>query len=491
MTPHDFVQKWRGVELKERSASQSHFNDLCALLGVLDPVTADPQGEWFTFEKGASKTTGGEGWADVWRKGCFGWEYKGRHANLDKANAQLLQYSVALENPPLLIVSDMDRIVVRTNWTNTVQEVHDFTLDDLLDGARRERLKQAFTDVEAFKPQKTRQALTEETAREFASLAQRLRERGHEAHQVAHFVNRLVFCMFAEDVGLLPDHLFTKMLEVSRRDPKGFEENARTLFGAMAVKGGKVGFTAIDWFNGGLFEDDHVLPVSTDDIDELIKAARRDWSQIDPSILGTLFERGLDPDKRSQLGAHYTDREKIMMIVKPVIIAPLQAEWGRGAGEDHRAGRERAQGHEGEIAARARPGEAHARAGGGGGDPRGIHRPAGEVPRARPGLRIGQFPLCRAAGAEGHRASRQPRRRGPRPASRLSARRPGMRAGNRAQSLCRRAGAGVGMDGRDPVDAEERLRRREEPDPAPTGDDRVPGRGAAFSRHPGLEPGPA
>jgi hypothetical protein len=327
ITPHDFVAKWRGVELKERSASQSHFNDLCALLGLADPVTADPQGEWFTFEKGASKTSGGEGWADVWRKGCFAWEYKGRHANLQKAFAQLQQYSVALENPPLLIASDMDVIRVHTNWTNTVQEVHDFTLDDLLDGAVRERLRQAFTDAEAFKPQKTRQALTEETAREFAGLAQRLRDRGHEAHQVAHFVNRLVFCMFAEDVGLLPDNLFTKMLEVSRRDPAGFVENARTLFHAMATRGGKVGFTAIEWFNGGLFEDDHVLPVTSDDIEDLLSAARRDWSQIDPSILGTLFERGLDPDKRSQLGAHYTDREKIMMIVRPVIIEPLEAEW--------------------------------------------------------------------------------------------------------------------------------------------------------------------
>jgi hypothetical protein len=135
--------------------------------------------------------------------------------------------------------------------------------------------------------------------------------------------------MFAEDVGLLPDHLFTKMLEVSRRDPAGFAENAQTLFGAMAQKGGKVGFTAVDWFNGGLFEDDHVLPVSADDLDELREASRRDWSQIDPSILGTLFERGLDPAKRSQLGAHYTDREKIMMIVRPVIIEPLEREWSR------------------------------------------------------------------------------------------------------------------------------------------------------------------
>ena len=65
----------------------------------------------------------------MWRKSCFAWEYKGRHANLQKAFAQLQQYSVALQNPPLLIASDMDVIRVHTNWTNTVQEVHDFTLD--------------------------------------------------------------------------------------------------------------------------------------------------------------------------------------------------------------------------------------------------------------------------------------------------------------------------------------------------------------------------
>lgn len=327
MTPHDFLSKWRNVELKERTASQSHFNDLCALLGVMDPISADPQGEWFTFEKGASKTSGGEGWADVWRKGCFAWEYKGPKKDLDKAFAQLLQYSVALENPPLLIVSDMDRIRIHTNWTNTVQEIHEFTAEDLIDGDVRERLKRAFIDPEHFRPTKTRQALTEETAREFASLAQRLRDRGHPPHQVAHFVNQLVFCMFAEDVGLLPDNLFTRMLDLCRSDAASFAEHAGTLFGAMAHQGGKIGFTRIDWFNGGLFADDHALPVTRDDVDDLYRAAQRDWSQIDPSILGTLFERGLDPAKRSQLGAHYTDREKIMMIVKPVLIDPLEAEW--------------------------------------------------------------------------------------------------------------------------------------------------------------------
>ncbi len=259
MTPHEFVEKWRDVELKERSASQSHFNDLCRLLKEADPVAADPAGEWFTFEKGASKTSGGEGWADVWRMGCFAWEYKGKRANLDAAFNQLLNYAIALENPPLLIISDMDLIRVHTNWTNTVQQVYTITLDDLLDARKRDILKAAFTDPEKLRPAKTRQILTEEAAEKFANLARRLRDRGHDADTIAHFVNRLVFCMFAEDVKLLPNRMFQRMLEHSASNPDEFETNACTLFAAMK-DGGPVGFEKVEWFNGGLFDTDEALP---------------------------------------------------------------------------------------------------------------------------------------------------------------------------------------------------------------------------------------
>jgi len=326
MTPQEFIEKWRQVDLKERTASQSHFNDLCRLLEIDDPITADPKGDWFTFEKGASKTSGGEGWADVWRKGCFAWEYKGKKANLDKAFDQLLQYSIALENPPLLIVSDMDVIRIHTNWTNTVQKVHTLALADLTDAANRDLLRDAFQNPEKFKPAKTRQLLTEEAAQSFATLAQRLRDRGHDAQEVAHFVNRLVFCMFAEDVDLLPNKMFQRMLEHCRHNPGDFEAHAQTLFAAMRA-GGMVGFERVDWFNGGLFDSDNALPMEKADVADLLTAAKLDWSDIDPSILGTLFERGLDPSKRSQLGAHYTDRDKIMQIVTPVIVEPLLAEW--------------------------------------------------------------------------------------------------------------------------------------------------------------------
>lgn len=326
MTPQEFIKTWGAVELKERSASQSHFNDLCALLGVDAPIKADPKGEWFAFEKGASKTSGGEGWADVWRRDCFAWEYKGKKANLDRAFDQLLQYSIALENPPLLIVSDMDVIRIHTNWTNTVQKVHTIALTDLTDAANRDLLRNAFENPERLKPAKTRQLLTEEAAEKFAGLAQRLRTRGNDPERVAHFVNRLVFCMFAEDVHLLPNKMFERMIKTARKKPESFEGHARKLFAAMK-SGGNVGFESVERFNGGLFDSDDALPLDWQDLDDLIRASALDWSDIDPSILGTLFERGLDPSKRSQLGAHYTDRDKIMMIVQPVIVEPLLVEW--------------------------------------------------------------------------------------------------------------------------------------------------------------------
>ncbi len=326
MTPGEFIAKWRASELKERSASQSHFIDLCRLLGEPTPTDADPAGEWYCFERGARKDTGGDGWADVWKRGCFAWEYKGRRADLDAAFNQLRQYALALENPPLLIVSDMVKFRIRTNWTNSVSVTHEFTLDDLADGAIRDRLKWAMSEPERLRPGETRQTVTERAAATFAELAQGLRDRGHDPQTVAHFVNRLVFCMFAEDVGLLPDNMFTRMLERTLGDPEKFADYASRLFGAMAT-GGDVGFEPVAWFNGGLFDDDSALPLEQGEIETALKAADLDWSEIDPSILGTLFERGLDPDKRSQLGAHYTDRDKIMRIVDPVIVRPLLAEW--------------------------------------------------------------------------------------------------------------------------------------------------------------------
>ena len=332
MEAQQFIAKWHASELNERSAAQEHFIDLCRLLGEPTPAEDDPSGQRYSFERGARKDTGGRGWADVWKRHCFAWEYKGKHKDLDAAFNQLRQYALALENPPLLIVSDMARFRIHTNWTNSVSVVHEFSLDDLADAAARDRLKWAMSDPERLRPGESRQALTERAATAFAALAQALRTRGHDPQEVAHFVNRLVFCMFAEDVGLLPDDMFTRMLEHARTQPEDFEVMARDLFGAMAA-GGRVGFETVAWFNGGLFDNDDALPLERSEIETTLQAAALDWSEIDPSILGTLFERGLDPEKRSQLGAHYTDRDKIMQIIEPVVTRPLLKEWEKARAE--------------------------------------------------------------------------------------------------------------------------------------------------------------
>ncbi len=328
MEPFEFIEKWRASQLKESSAAQEHFIDLCRLLDEPTPAEDDPTGERYCFERGAKKDTGGDGWADVWKKHCFAWEYKGKHRDLDRAFQQLRQYSLALDNPPLLIVSDMETIRITTNWTNSVSVTETLVLDDLANADVRQRLKWAMSEAERLRPGQTRQDLTESVAQTFASLAQALRDRGHDSHEVAKFLNRLVFCMFAEDVTLLPKNLFTRMLEAARRTPSEFVPMTRELFRSMAT-GGRFGVETVAHFNGGLFTDDAALPLSKTEIETVLVAARLNWSDVDPSILGTLFERGLDPAKRSQLGAHYTDREKVMLIVEPVVVRPLEAGWSQ------------------------------------------------------------------------------------------------------------------------------------------------------------------
>ena len=190
MTPYEFISKWRASTLTERSASQQQFLDLCELLGEPKPADVDPVGESFCFEKGARKDTGGDGWADVWKRHHFAWEYKGQHKDLDAAFEQLRQYVLALENPPLLIVSDMLRFGIRTNWTNSISKTYEFDLDDLAEAKTRDLLKWAFSEPDRLRPGETRHALTEKAAKAFATVAHALRERGHDPPAVAHFVNR-------------------------------------------------------------------------------------------------------------------------------------------------------------------------------------------------------------------------------------------------------------------------------------------------------------
>lgn len=336
MTPQDFITKWKRSRLSERSAAQQHFLDLCELLKEDKPASADPDGTEYTFERGVEKTDGGKGWADVWKRGYFAWEYKGKHKDLQQAYQQLLRYRENLENPPLLVVCDMDRFEVHTNFTNTIKTVYEFNLDTLADPKNLDILRSVFTNPDALQSKRTPKDVTEEVAKRFAVLADGMRDRGIASDRAAHFLMKLMFCMFAEDIQLIGGKLFEKILASSRNDPAKLSQKLRGLFQAM-TKGGEFGADTIRHFNGGLFADAEVIDLTAEEIEELIRANNCDWSNVEPSIFGTLFERTLDPDKRSQIGAHYTGKEDILTLLEPVLMAPLRREWAEVKAEAEKA----------------------------------------------------------------------------------------------------------------------------------------------------------
>ena len=206
------------------------------------PAEADPIGDHYCFERGARKDTGGKGWADVWKRHHFAWEYKGKHKNLDAAFNQLRQYALALENPPLLIVSDMARFRIRTNWTNSVSETHEFTLDDLADAANSAHmLKWAMSEPERLRPgERARQTAHRTRSHHFCRP---WRRRYGSAATTSH-----VGCAFREPAGVL--HVRRRRGAATKRHvhpdagtqrgskPEEFcRAMHRDLFGAMSTGG--------------------------------------------------------------------------------------------------------------------------------------------------------------------------------------------------------------------------------------------------------------
>ncbi len=321
-----FVDKWRMSRRTERSAAQEHFLDLCELLHHPKPGAVDPKGLTFTTERRVKKEGGKRGYADAWKKGFFGWEYKKKGGDLNEAFNQLLQYSGDLGNPPLLIVSDMERIEIRTRFTDYPTTTHTITLDTFTWPANLEKLRCAFYEPERLRPEKTIEKITEEAAKKLAELAPSMRDRFNDSTKVAHFLDRLIFCMFAEDVGLLPNQVFSQFLKKPNRDPRFVNRDIVQLFEAMA-NGGDFYGESIPHFNGNLFDNTLPLDLTGTEFPILIEASAFDWSEMDPSIFGTLFERVMDPAQRSQLGAHYTGYRDISTLVEPVVTAPLRREW--------------------------------------------------------------------------------------------------------------------------------------------------------------------
>ena len=346
MIPSAFVQKWAASRGAERATAQEHFIDLCRLLNEQTPNEADPSGDFYAFEKGAKKLDG-DGFADVWLKGHFAWEYKGKHKDLQAAYKQVQTYREALGNPPLLVVCDMEYFEIHTNWTNTEKWIYRFRNPDIMSDtsvdvstasgpapdapalSALQVLKALFEDPQRLKPQKTTDQITQDAARMFGKISDELRKWKVDDMRIARFVTRVMFCMFATDVGLLPRQTFSEIIAVHRKsgDDKAFRKRLSDLFAVMNT-GGSLWLYEIPYFDGRLFEDNDVPDeITTQEILVLGELDALNWADVEPSIFGTLFERVLDPKQRKMLGAHYTSRADIELIVEPVLMAPLRREW--------------------------------------------------------------------------------------------------------------------------------------------------------------------
>lgn len=170
-------------------------------------------GKCFVFEQSLKKEDGGEGFADVWYEGHFAIEYKGRGKDLDKAYQRLKRYCEKLKNPPLLIVCDIEQWRIHTNFPNTKNQVYTFTNRDLTQPGKL-RLH----------PERNTEQVTA-AATSFQEIVDHMCQQWH-AHpeRIVRFMTKLVFCLFAEDVELLPEGtegrtgIFSEIIAKTRHD---------------------------------------------------------------------------------------------------------------------------------------------------------------------------------------------------------------------------------------------------------------------------------
>jgi hypothetical protein len=375
----DFISHWSAASASERANSQPFLLDLCDLLDVPRPDPHPANGYFFEFpivEHNPDGTTS-NGRIDLYRRAHFVLESKqfqeakAKASQLElaaeeagvvsrkkssqpvrgtgawddammKARGQAERYVRAIpdDNPPFIIVVDVGHsFELFADFSQAGKAYLPFPdprtfrirLADLADPKIRERLRLIWTNPAALDPAKNSADVTREVSGHLAELAKSMESAGHEPDIVAQFLTRCLFCMFAEDVELLPKESFTQLLESLPASGEGFEDVMRQLFREMNTGTGK-GISVVLrkkllHFNGGLFADDTVLPINGLQLGLLKEAARQNWGNVEPAIFGTLLERALNPGERHQLGAHYTPRAYVERLVLPTVVEPLRAEW--------------------------------------------------------------------------------------------------------------------------------------------------------------------
>jgi hypothetical protein len=380
MDVETFIARWKPSGGSERANFQQFAIELTDLLGVERPLPAqaDGQADGYRFERPVRFFGGGNpGFIDLYRAGKFVMEAKQgfqRQPAADPAQGSLLtdetapkvlrpghgarasrrwddtmlrarsqadEYARAVARqdgwPPFLLVVDVGAVIeVYADFSGQGQGYTQFpdggryriTMDDLRDPKVRDRLRLIWTDPHALDPAKVSAQVTRDVATRLAALGRSLEGQGHAPDDVARFLMRCLFTMFAEDVRLIPEHSFRDLLKRLRGHP---QDAAPALHGLwVAMDGGTYAdalTTRVLRFNGGLFADATALPLDEVQLSLLIDAAENDWAEVEPAIFGTLLERALDKRQRHKLGAHFTPRAYVERLVVPTVIEPLRADW--------------------------------------------------------------------------------------------------------------------------------------------------------------------
>ncbi|CUH99798.1 class I SAM-dependent DNA methyltransferase [Leisingera aquaemixtae] len=151
-------------------------------------------------------------------------------------------------------------------------------------------------------------------------------------HDLNQFMTRMIFCLFAEDVGIFPKDQFSRLI-VNHSGEKGVEAHLviRDAFAAMNLpKDGRAHLPAwtqeLEYVNGGLFSGQPDCPVF-DPIawGYLLDAAGEDWRKINPDIFGSMIQSIADAKRRSELGMHYTSVPNILKVLGPLFLDDLDA----------------------------------------------------------------------------------------------------------------------------------------------------------------------
>lgn len=387
-----FIARWSNATPSERANSQLFLAELCDVLGVDRPDPKHDSGYCFEHVVTEQHVDGStsQGRIDLYKRACFVLESKqfqeakAEQSDLEltaqqagviekkkssqpvrgtgawddamtRARGQAERYVRALpnDNPPFIVIVDVGHTFeLFADFTQAGKAYLPFPdprtfrikLADLADEKTRERLRLVWTNPSALDPARRSADVTREISAHLAELAKSLEKQGHEPEVVAQFLTRCLFCMFAEDVGLLPDRAFTELLNGLPTDGSGFENIMGQLFKEMNTGTGQsisvVLRKKLLRFNGGLFADQTVLPLNGMQLGLLKLAAYQNWRSVEPAIFGTLLERALNPGERHQLGAHFTPRAYVERLVLPTIIEPLRAEWAnvRAAAITHARG---------------------------------------------------------------------------------------------------------------------------------------------------------